>query len=171
MSPQRLNGFEKDLTNQCGVRKTPKLHPRKLMWRSARLLLPPCLRWLRPQRTPAGVWRLWLLPLEKPGEMFSVGGGMNLSQKSAPGCTCPFSPLPRIQVPDLKEIRKNSNLSKTPASVPVKARGFQQLLMCGEWMFPEKNTFQEGFLCSLIAEQIFSRFGQKNLLISGENEM
>lgn len=96
---------------------------------------------------------------------------MNLSQKSAPGCTCPFRP-PRIQVPDLKEIRKNSNLSKTPASVPVKARGFQQLLMCGEWMFPEKNTFQEGFFCAAsLLNKLFSRFGQKNLLISGENEM
>lgn len=134
MSPQRLNGFKKDLTNQCGVRKTPKLQPRMLVWHSARLLLPP---WLRPEMIPTGVWRLSLLPLEKPGEIFSVGGGTNPSQKSAPGCTCPCRP-PQIQVPDLKEIGKNSNLSKTPASVSVKARGFQQLLMCGEWMFPEK---------------------------------
>lgn len=80
----------------------------------------------------------------------------------------PDPPKPHVLL--LEAIQKKIRLSKMPASISLKARGFQQVLICGEWegWSLQNLHFQSCSHAASVRTPVFSRFGQKVILISGK---
>lgn len=108
---------------------------------------------------------LWINLLK----IFSVGGWKNVSWKSTAGYTSP-SRSPETTCPAPRGNTKKIRLSKMPASISLRARGFQQVLICGEWerWFLQNLHFQSCSHAPSVRNPVFSRFGQKVILISGK---